>query len=123
MLTREAAIAAGEDDAQIGAGTPRLARDVTGRTVVGRDHAFTQVQVGDEEFYKVGLLVCDCVVPDADLQLGEDWLRTRVVWLGYTGKVFIRRGGEQQPEGADRACRRNQPRQLPALGHRDQGQA
>jgi predicted aspartyl protease len=92
MVTRSAAIAAGEDDSAMTAGPSRIAHDATGRVIVGREHAFQSIQVGAETFDGATVMVCDCSIPDADMQIGEDFLKIRKIWLSYsTGQIFVTR--------------------------------
>ena len=91
MLTRTAALAAGADDQKLSASPrPPSITDATGNTIEARQHQFPALQIGNEIFRKVRLIVCDCTIPDADLQIGQDYLSIRKTWLSYsTGTIFV----------------------------------
>ena len=94
MITRRAATAAGTSDAAMTASTPVTGIDGLGMPIAARSFAFQRLQVGNETFAGVSVLVCDCDIPNADMQIGEDFISSRKLWLSYqTGQVFIVRAG------------------------------
>jgi predicted aspartyl protease len=53
-------------------------------------HRFGVLQVGDEQFPHPRLAVLDRTLREADMLLGEDFLRQRHVWISYrTGQLFV----------------------------------
>ncbi len=85
--------------ARMGIGHALLARDPEGHTI-GVDqtdiatyrHRFSDMEVGADAFASVVLSVGAVQVPEADMLLGADYLRSRRIWLSYaTQQVFIQR--------------------------------
>ena len=75
-----------------GAPSGGSATDGTGRSIPTTTVVFAHASVGQEGFSDLAVEACDCDIPGAQMQVGEDYLSVRVVWLSFpTGQVFIRR--------------------------------
>lgn len=63
--------------------------------VSGHVHQFDQVQVGREVFHDPHLEIAALVLPNAEMLLGADYLRTRHIWVSYTArKLFVAPPGQ-----------------------------
>jgi predicted aspartyl protease len=94
MIARRAAVASGADDDALFRSTGAETVDATGTPIPTRMFSFRRLRIGGEQFSNIDLKVCDCEIPNADFQIGEDYLASREVWLSYTtGQIFIRRHG------------------------------
>lgn len=60
----------------------------------GTWHRFSALQIGPDSFPNPGLTVLDRTLHEADLLLGQDYLRLRHVWISYrTGQLFVAQPG------------------------------
>ena len=92
QITQSAAARLGVDDAAMAHDPASQSVGIDQTRLSMHRHRFPEMVVGAEHFPSVVLPVGAVQVPDADMLLGADFLRSRRVWLSYTTQqVFIQR--------------------------------
>jgi hypothetical protein len=96
MITLTAAITAGQPPATLSQPNNTIVYDATGNRIDTKISTLNNLTIGDETFQNVNTEICDCSIPGAELQLGEDYIARRHLWLSYgTGQIFIMRPSAQ----------------------------
>src|ERR1700722_5916381 len=82
--------AAGIDETAMAHDHPITQSGVDRNAVSGHVHRFDEVRVGREIFHDPQMEVAALALPNTDMLLGADYLRTRPIWVSYTArKLFV----------------------------------
>jgi predicted aspartyl protease len=89
-LAARAAPAVGVTEAQLAQDRPIVAQGVTAEQLKSRVHRFSRLKIGNLTIRDPELVVTDLKLPDAEIILGVDLLKTRRIWLSYAlQQVFL----------------------------------
>jgi len=91
-LSGKAARALGVSDAALARDPAKTMHGATGERVSGRIHRFSRLKVGEDSIRDPAIVVADLNLPDADLVLGIDFVRSRRLWFSYgSRRIFLSR--------------------------------
>jgi predicted aspartyl protease len=92
VITRAAALDAAVDTAALDSDRLVSGLQSAASTYDAHLHRFDTIDIGDTRFRNAAIEVVDRSLPDVDMLIGLDFLKSRRVWLSYgTGQVFIQR--------------------------------
>jgi predicted aspartyl protease len=91
-ISTKTALALGVTEAALAQDRSIRIRGSAGEQLTARIHRFAQLEVGGEITRSPEIIVIDLNLPDADLVLGVDFLRTRRIWFSYGSRqIFLKR--------------------------------
>ena len=91
-LSSKAALALGVSEAALAHDPSKTMHGATGEQVSGHIHRFSQLKVGEDPARDPEIVVGDANLPDADLVLGIDFVRSRRMWFSYgSRRIFLSR--------------------------------
>jgi predicted aspartyl protease len=92
-LSRAAAHAMGLTDAVLAGDRPSITRGFGGGQLTSRIHQFASLVVGNIRLNDPKIIVTDLQLRGIDMILGLDFLRSRRLWLSYSGfQIFLSNG-------------------------------
>lgn len=97
-ISRGAALSAGIPESALDGGHVLASTDAFGKRTSNRKITFASVAIGPERFHNVAMPVADASFREGDLLIGQDYLRSRKVWLSPdTGRMFVMPSALQVP--------------------------
>jgi predicted aspartyl protease len=91
-LSSKTALALGVSEAALAHDPSKMMHGATGEQVSGHIHRFSQLKVGEDSVRDPEITVADLNLPDADLVLGFDFVRSRRMWFSYgSRRIFLSR--------------------------------
>jgi predicted aspartyl protease len=117
VVDRPAVLALGVTPAEIDRGPVAVVRGAGSRTIAAHLHRFAQLRIGNMTIRHPIFAVAQLGLLDADIILGDDFLKSWRVWFSYAPPGIFLKGGRLAPTISPRGPHRASHHRLrPAIG-------